>query len=114
MATMLNADTSVPGKLPGANDHEKLVELAKLTYPQQAVWFLNGFWHEYDQQAELMWNWVEKLAKFDLQNGVNGNGLDEVNAHRFLESFNETMTVQEMRTKMRGTGALEAKFLSPY
>jgi len=105
---MLNADTSVPGKLPGANDHEKLVELAKLTYPQQAVWFLNGFWHEYDQQAELMWNWVEKLAKFDLQNGVNGNGLDEVNAHRFLESFNETMTVQEMRTKMRGTGALEA------
>jgi len=105
---MLNADTSVPGKLPGANDHEKLVELAKLTYPQQAVWFLNGFWHEYDQQAELMWNWVEKLAKLDLQNGVNGNGLDEVNAHRFLEGFNETMTVQEMRTKMRSTGALEA------
>jgi len=34
--------------------------------------------------------------------------LDELNAHRFLEQFHETMTVQEMRTKMRSTGALEA------
>jgi predicted nucleic acid-binding Zn-ribbon protein len=105
---MLNADTSVPQKLPGANDHEKLQALSALTYPQQAVWFLNGFWHEHDQDAELMWNWVQTFAKFDLQNGVIGTGLDELNAHRLLEQYQETMTVQEMRTKMRSTGALEA------
>jgi hypothetical protein len=108
MATILNADISVPTKLPGTNDHEKLQALSGLTYPQQAVWFLNGFWHEHDQDAELLWSWVQAFAKLDLQNGVSGTGLDEVCAHRFLEQFQETMTVQEMRTKMRSTGALEA------
>lgn len=107
MASLLNADTSVPDKLPGANDHAKLLSLAGMTYTQQAVWFLNGFWHEHEQQAELMWKWVEAFAKLDLQNGINGNGLDELNAHRFLEQFKETMTVQEMRNAMRSTGALE-------
>jgi len=107
MTTMMNADTTVPGTLPGA-DHEKLLTLAAMTYTQQAVWFLNGYWHEHEQDAELMWTWVIQFGKFDLQNGLGGNGLDELNAHRFLENFNETMTVQEMRTKMRATGALEA------
>lgn len=105
--TSINADTSVPDKLPGANDHAKLLSLAGLTYTQQAVWFLNGFWDLHEKAAELMWDWVQAFAKLDLQNGVNGNGLDELNAHRFLESFKETMTVQEMRNKMRATGALE-------
>jgi len=108
MTTIFNSDTSVPDKLPGANDHAKLLALAGLTYTQQAVWFLNGFWHEgHDKSAELMWSWVESFAKLDLQNGVNGNNVDELNAHRFLEQFKETMTVQEMRTKMRNVGALE-------
>jgi len=78
-----------------------------LTYTQQAVWFLNGFWHEHDKDAELLWSWVQAFAKLDLQSGMTGNGLDEMNAHRFLEQYKETMTVQEMRNKMRSTGALE-------
>jgi predicted nucleic acid-binding Zn-ribbon protein len=105
--SLTNADITVPEKLAGANDHAKLLSLANLTYSQQAVWFLNGFWHENEKDAELMWKWVEAFAKLDLQNGINGTGLDELNAHRFLESFKETMTVQEMRNKMRSTGALE-------
>jgi hypothetical protein len=108
MTTQINADTSVPDKLPGANDHAKLLSLAGMTYTQQAVWFLNGFWHENgEKDAELIWSWVSSFAKLDLQQGINGNGLDEALAHRFLEQFHETMTVQEMRTKMRTSGALE-------
>jgi len=107
MTTILNSDCSVPAKLPGADDHAKLLSLAGLTYTQQAVWFLNGFWCDHESDAELMWKWVELFAKLDLQNGFNGSGLDEMNAHRFLENFKETMTVQEMRTKMRSTGAME-------
>jgi len=107
MTTILNADSSCPAKLPGASDHEKLLALAGMTYTQQACWFLNGFWDEHEKNAELMWSWVETFGKFDLQNGVNGTGLDEMNAHRFLENFHETMTVQEMRNKMRETKALE-------
>jgi len=107
MTTILNSDCSVPAKLNGADDHAKLLSLAGLTYTQQAVWFLNGFWADHESDAELMWKWVELFAKLDLQNGFNGNGLDEMNAHRFLENFKETMTVQEMRTKMRSTGAME-------
>jgi len=103
----MNADTSVPAKLDGANDHAKLLSLSSLTYTQQAVWFLNGFWHEHSGDAELMWSWVQAFAKLDLQSGMTGNGLDEMNAHRFLEQHKETMTVQEMRNKMRSTGALE-------
>jgi len=108
MTTILNSDSSVPAKLDGKDDHAKFLALAALTYTQQAVWFLNGFWHEHEKEAEIMWKWVETFAKLDLQNGINGSGLDELNAHRFLEQFQETMTVQEMRTKMRSTGAMEA------
>merc|ERR1712137_830886 len=43
-----------------------------------------------------------------LQNHEDGNGLDEVNAHRFLELYNETMTVRELRESLRSTGAIDA------
>merc|ERR1712137_618300 len=43
-----------------------------------------------------------------MENHENGCGLDEVNAHRFLEVYGETLTVRELREKLRSTGALEA------
>ena len=61
---------------------------------------MNAFWTEYGNQAEQFWNWVETISKFDLQNGINGSGVDELNAHRFLEHHQETMTVLEMRSGM--------------
>jgi len=100
------ASNEVPEKLPGANDHDKLAALAELTYTQQAIWFLNGFWDQFGDDAEKIWNWAESIAKFDLEKGKHGCGVDELNAHRFLESFHETMTVREMRTALRSVGAL--------
>merc|ERR1712137_510855 len=96
-----------PKILPGANDHEKLQELSKLTYKQQAVWFLNAFWEEREGEAELLWKYVLTCADLDMELHGDGCGLDEVNAHRFLEVYGETLTVRELRDKLRGIGALE-------
>lgn len=65
-------------------------------------------WTAFESRAEDFWGWVETIGKFDLQQGVNGSGVDELNAHRFLEHHKETMTVLEMRAALRKTGALEA------
>jgi DNA repair exonuclease SbcCD ATPase subunit len=98
---------SAPKILPGANDHEKLQALAKLTYKQQAVWFLNSFWEIGEKDAETLWKFVHTCSDLDLQDHAEGCGLDEVNAHRFLEVYGETLTVRELRGKLRSTGALE-------
>jgi len=92
--------------LPGKTDFEKLSALIKKTHKEQVIWFLNGFWDKVGNQAEMLWKWVEQLEKLDLQKGKEGNELDELNAHRFLEYFKETMTVTEMRENLRSTGAI--------
>ena|SRR3989338_4027092 len=87
----MSANIEIPDRLPG-DDHAKLAALSGFRYHEQAIWFLNGFWETHETHAELMWNWVQQIAKLDLQNGANGTGVDEMNAHRFLENFHETMT----------------------
>jgi hypothetical protein len=98
--------------LEGADDHAKLQELCKLTYKEQAVWFLNAFWEAglpggggMKDKAELMWNYVDKASVIDNAKAV-GNALDEMEAHRFLEAFDEAHTVLQMRSQLRKTGAL--------
>ena len=41
---------------------------------------------------------------------AEGCALDELQAHRFLEKFHETLTVQAMREKLRSTGAIGTSF----
>jgi len=76
------------------------------THKEQAVWFLNAYWNQFEQEAERVWGYVLKFADLDLQNRANGTGLDELNAHRFLESIQETLTVVSMRDALRKTGAI--------
>merc|ERR1712137_432952 len=92
--------------LPGNNDQEKLSALCTRTHKEQVVWFLNAFWNEHQGEAEKLWAWKHKCDELDLENHENGCGLDELNAHRFLEDFNETMTVRELRENLRKTGAI--------
>src|SRR3990167_7002015 len=84
----------------------KLNELTEKTYKQQAVWFLNCFWETHGKEAELIWAYVDRSAELDLEKHGDGNGLDEMKAHVFLEKFDETLTVREMRTKLRSTCAI--------
>lgn len=93
--------------LPGSSDFEKLSALTKKNHKDQAIWFLNAFWDKFgEKEAETFWKWIQKINTLDLQKGAEGNELDELNAHRFLEHFKETMTVTEMRENLRSTGAI--------
>jgi chromosome segregation ATPase len=46
----------------------------------------------------------------DTEKKNDGNSLDEMNAHRWLESFKQPMTVKEMRDALRSSGAVQDKF----
>jgi len=87
--------------LQGSNDMEKLVSLTKKTHKEQIIWFMNGFWDDHaSKDPELLWKWDHKLRSLDPK-GVEGNELDEFLIHRFLEFFNEPMTVTEMRDSLK-------------
>ena len=86
---------------------QQLQELCSKTYKEQAVWFLNCFWLDFaEKDAELIWNYVLKNEELDLENHKEGCGLDEMKAHVFLEKFDETLTVRDMRDRLRSTGAI--------
>jgi len=96
-----------PKILPGANDAEKLEALTQRTYKDQVIWFLNAFWDSFGAtEAETIWKFTHKYQDLDLEKKAEGNGLDELNAHRFLEFFKETQTVHELRDSLRKTGAI--------
>merc|ERR1712137_330320 len=89
------------------SEQAKLQELCGKTYKEQGIWFLNCFWQEFaEPEAELVWNYVAKNAELDLENHETGCGLDGMKAHVFLEKFDETLTVRDMRDKLRSTGAI--------
>jgi DNA repair exonuclease SbcCD ATPase subunit len=93
--------------LQGKNDNEKLAQLLTRTYKEQTIWFLNAFWDTFaSQEAERLWGYIKKCTELDLEKHEAGNGLDEVRAHKFLESFGETLTVLSLREKLRQTGAI--------
>jgi hypothetical protein len=82
-------------------EKQKLAQLATRSYKDQAVWFLNAFWDQLHPKGEdeKLWIFVHKAAELDLDRKAEGSELDEFQAHRFLEHFKETMTVQAMRDK---------------
>jgi len=92
--------------LKGANDNEKLAELCNRNYKDQAVWFLNAFWHQFESEAERLWGYCLKCADLDIEKRAEGTGLDEVRMHKWLETQGETLTVVDMRSKLRSTGAI--------
>jgi len=93
--------------LNGSTDDEKIKDLISRPYKDQAIWFLNAFWNSCgEKEVERIWKYVETVSKLDLQKGKEGNALDEFCAHKFLETHKETMTVVEMRTKLRDVGAI--------
>jgi DNA repair exonuclease SbcCD ATPase subunit len=87
-------------------DADALKALCSRNYKLQSIWFLNAFWHKLENEAENIWNYSAKMGSLDLQKGADGNEVDEMNMHRFLEFFKETQTVAEMRDSLRSTGAI--------
>jgi len=79
----------------------RLEKLTRHKYVDQAKWFLNGFWEKgADKNAEEVWNFTQLFIKFDEKKAA-GNELDEFWSHKFLESIGETLTVVELREKLK-------------
>ena len=78
------------------NDLEKLKELCEKSFKDQAVWLLNGFWHDFgEKEAENIWNQVQLCIELN-DKDASGCKLDEMKAHRFLEKLKDTHTVLEV------------------
>jgi len=98
--------------LDGGNDRDKLTSLCKKSYKNQAVWFLNASWLSVgNKESETLWNFVHKASELDQQKKNTGNELDELNMHRFLESFKNERTVKELRDELRKVGVDNFKFI---
>jgi hypothetical protein len=52
------------------------------------------FWGTTKDDAEKFWKFVAKCIELDTDKKAAGSDLDEFQAHRFLEHFQESMTVQ--------------------
>jgi len=91
--------------LAGKTNQEKLDSLCFKTYKDQGIWFLNAFWTPSGKQnAEQVWQYVHKMNDLDEDKHAAGNEVDELQSHRFLEFFKETLTVMQMRNKLRDVG----------
>jgi len=91
-------------------------EICKKTHSQQAIWWLNGFWNQgAKDDANIIYDFVQKFKELEFGEKViekkgkakektpeykEGSDLDEFQAHRFLESQGETLTVVELRKRI--------------
>eukprot|EP01107_Rhizomastix_libera_P002526 TRINITY_DN1442_c0_g1_i1.p1 TRINITY_DN1442_c0_g1~~TRINITY_DN1442_c0_g1_i1.p1 ORF type:complete len:299 (-),score=107.40 TRINITY_DN1442_c0_g1_i1:83-979(-) len=89
-------------KIP-AEHLAKWNEITKFKYAEQAKWVLNGFWDNLEKEAERIWGFVQEFNALDALNKEKacGYSLDEFWSHKFLEKLGETMTVIQLREKMR-------------
>lgn len=92
--------------------HEEFAALCQKTHREQGHWWLNGFWKEgAEGYKEDIWNIVHqfiecqrdaplrygrRMVEFD-----EGCDLDELKSHRLLEIMGETLTVIELRKRLR-------------
>jgi len=84
-----------------ADEKANFTELTRKKYIDQAKWFLNGFWKEgLDKETENVWKFTHKFVELDPAK-KEGCELDEFMAHKFLESLGETLTVVQLREKLR-------------
>jgi len=87
-----------------ASDLEKIKEFNELNYKDQAVKFINIYWDrsplllkDSPDLLEEVWNTKAEFVKLDKGKGEEGSELSEFDAHRILEKFGSTMTVQQFR-----------------
>jgi len=107
MGVLIRFEMADSSRLPGNTDEEKLANLCGRPHKEQGIWFLNAFWTgQGEKEAERVWNYVAKFNELDSEFHEEGTALDELNAHRFLESFGDAMTVVAMRQLLRKVGAI--------
>merc|ERR1712233_201224 len=86
-------------------------DLVNTTHTEQAIWWLNGFWNELEDEAEEFWNMVHIIIEIECGKEKRygklkweekeGCDLDQFQSHRFLEKMGATLTVKELRAKVK-------------
>jgi len=72
---------------------EQFKAVTSKCYKDQAIFFLNAYWDEHQEDGEKLWGQVLLMNELDEKNGKEGSDLDELKAHIFLEKQGDTMTV---------------------
>lgn len=91
---------------------QQFADLCQKTHTEQAVWWLNGFWHDGGEEAaEDIWNFCNRFIEIETDKKIlygkknfkldEKCDLDEHQSHRFLEQIGETLTVRELRQKLK-------------
>ncbi|EDR26139.1 protein tolA, putative [Entamoeba dispar SAW760] len=95
------------------SDLDKLREIGSKKFQEQAIWMLNAMWpKDQGKSAEELWNYVELFGSLELENGKEGNDLDELGMHRVFEKIQKQQTMQEMRNHLRKVGVTSFKKIS--
>jgi len=81
---------------------EMFNKITRMTFADQAKWFLNAFWKKGTAQEhkETIWQLSKKMEQAT-KKGAAGCDLDELEAHKFIEALGETLTVIELRERLR-------------
>eukprot|EP00492_Amphilonche_elongata_P002090 TRINITY_DN2381_c0_g1_i1.p1 TRINITY_DN2381_c0_g1~~TRINITY_DN2381_c0_g1_i1.p1 ORF type:complete len:202 (+),score=49.27 TRINITY_DN2381_c0_g1_i1:52-657(+) len=95
----------------------KKLESDTCTYKYQAIWFLNAFWADLENQealAENLWDLVAQFEEifFRVPKGNNANALDMLGAARLLELRGETMTANARRDMLKELDVDNDKMMS--
>jgi len=85
-------------------DEQAFNTLCSKPYKDQAVWFLNAYWKKFgEKEAQNVFEYYNKCVELD-EKKTAGNQLDELNAHRFLEKCDKTLTVVSLRDRLSKAG----------
>lgn len=95
-------------QFPGL-EHLSFGDISRLTYKEQAVWFLNGFWDadkgNLSQHAERVWSWHKLFSQLDTHaatpRGADGSELDQILSAKFLEQTEQTLTSLERKAALK-------------
>ena len=100
-------------ELENAEREEKLQQLGKYKFADQATWILNPMWSkEKDVHAEKLWNFVAMFSEFEIENHAEGCDLDEMGMHRVFDRLDKHQTMQQMRAHLQKVGVESFKRIS--
>jgi len=82
---------------------ELVLVIRSYNYKQQAGYFLNAYWEDVSETAEVLWDYALAMGENDAMQGQDGSCLDEGQAIKFfrenVEDFDDTATA--FRKKLR-------------
>lgn len=96
----MTANTDLSQYVASEDDLRKFEEVSDMSYKRQGAFFLDAFWVEHSEDAETIYKYAQRFAELDPKKG-EGNALEAIKAHAFLEKIGETMTVLALRAKLR-------------